>query len=80
MVEKPFGVMDARTPCTPADMYLCMHTAAREAIGFVDHKKMDLSIMENHWSIVRVYYLYLFFLLLCENGSYQVISRNKRAI
>lgn len=44
----------------------------------MDHK-MDLSVVENHWSIIRVY-LYLFFLLLCENGSYQVVNRNKKAI
>lgn len=61
-------------------MYSYIHISAQEAVGFVDHKKMDLSVVENHWNIVRVVFIFIFFLLLYENGSYQVVSRNKKAI
>jgi hypothetical protein len=78
--EKPLGSrMDVHAPCIPVDMYSCLHTSAQEAVGFVGHKKVDLSVIENHWGIVKMYYLDLF-LLLGENGSYQVVNRNKKVI
>lgn len=59
-------------------VFTCLHTSAQEAVGFVGHK-MDLSVIENHWGIVKMYYSDLF-LLLGENGSYQVVNRNTKVI
>lgn len=54
------------------DMSTCRHVFMHTHLciggwGFVDHKKMDFSVVENHWSIVRVY-LYLFFCCYVKMG------------
>lgn len=58
--RKPLGSRtDAHALCIPSDMHSCMHTSVQETVGFVD-LKMDLSVMENYWSIVKLCYLCLF--------------------
>lgn len=61
--------MDVYVLCIFVDMYLCLYIFVQEVVGFVGYKKVDLSVIENYWGIVKMYYLDLF-LLLGENGLY----------